>query len=571
MTSATAPSLDELLGRAGPITAERGLDYFREGLVSALEVGSNSAQAWVKGSERYQVMLSKSAERLDFRCTCRHAADGNFCKHVVAVGLAWLETLEPGQGEVVIDPDLEIRDWLNLQPQAELASLLFDIAMRDNALHRSLRLKIDLDKRSNGANDGATDWYRAIDQATTAEQLLDWRQASSLGDDLLTLTDALEELLSPERAALLIELSEYAIPRVEQAREQVEEYCEDLEQALQRLKHLHLHACNLLKPAPVELAERLFQLEMDEHLESFYNCARQYQQVLGETGLEHFRRLAQAEWSRVPALTGADRPQYGGNRSCITRIMTTLAELDGDLDTLVAIKARDLTAAHRYLSIAQLYAEAGNSDMAQHWAERGLTAFPHRTDNRLRDFLAQQYLLCGRDEQALELSWVQFDEAPSLGNYQKLQGLAQRLQRAPEQRQRALARLTETSASNPQLQVHARSLRLAIALWEEDLDAAWLLSQQGDHRVELLHDLALKLESTRPTDAIGLYRRMLEPIIQQTNNQAYERAVGLIRRMGTLMRAQQLDTAFTAELIKLRQSYKAKRNFIKLLDQLPRT
>ncbi|MNC78798.1 hypothetical protein D3C75_1311000 [compost metagenome] len=64
---------------------------------------------------------------------------------------------------------------------------------------------------------------------------------------------------------------------------------------------------------------------------------------------------------------------------------------------------------------------------------------------------------------------------------------------------------------------------------------------------------------------------MLEPIIQQTNNQAYERAVGLIRRMGTLMRAQQLDTAFTAELIKLRQSYKAKRNFIKLLDQLPRT
>lgn len=570
MTSPTAPSLDELLSLAGPITAERGLDYFTEGLVSALEVGSSSAQAWVKGSERYQVKLNKSAERLDFRCTCRHAADGNFCKHVVAVGLAWLEALEPGQAEADTDPDLEIRDWLNRQPQAELASLLFDIAMRDNALHRSLRLKIDLDKRGNGASDGATDWYRAIDEATTVEEFLDWRQASSLGDDLLMLSDALEELLSPESAALLIELSEYAIPRVEQAREQVEESCEELEQALQRLKHLHLHACNLIKPAPVELAERLFQLEMDEHLDSFYNCARQYREVLGDSGLEHFRRLAQAEWSRVPALTDADQPQYGGKRSCITRIMTTLAELDGDLDTLVAIKARDLTAAHRYLSIAQLYAEAGNSDMAQHWAERGLAAFPHRTDNRLRDFLAQQYLLCGRDEQALQLTWVQFDEAPSLSNYQKLQGLAQRLQRAPEQRQRALARLT-ASENNPQSQVHARSLRLAIALWEDDLDTAWLLSQQGDHRVELLHDLALKLESTRPTDAIGLYRRMLEPIIQQTNNQAYQRAVGLIRRMGTLMRAQQLDAAFTAELIKLRQTYKAKRNFIKLLDRLPRT
>ena len=571
MTSPTVPSLDELLSHAGPITAERGLDYFTEGLVSALEVGSSSAQAWVKGSERYQVKLSKSAERLDFRCTCRHAADGNFCKHVVAVGLAWLDALEPGQVEAATDPDLEIRDWLNRQPQAELASLLFDIAMRDNALHRSLRLKIDLGKRSNGASDSATDWYRAIDEATTVEGLLDWRQAPSLGDDLLTLTDALEELLNPESAALLVELSEYAIPRVEQAREQVEESCEELEQALQRLNHLHLHACNLVNPDPVELAERLFQLEMDEHLDSFYNCAKQYRELLGNSGLQHFRHLAQAEWSRVPALSAADRPQYDSNRSCITRIMTTLAELDGDLDALVAVKAHDLSAAHRYLNIAQLYEEAGNTDMARQWAERGLAAFPHRTDNRLRDFLVQQYLLCGRDEQALQLTWVQFDEVPSLSSYQKLQGLAQQLQRAPEQRQRALARLTEATENNPQSRANARSLRLAIALWEEDLDAAWLLSQQGDCKVESLRELARKLESTRPTDAISLYRRILEPIIQQTNNQAYQRAVGLIRRMGTLMRAQQLDAAFTAELTKLRQTYKAKRNFIKLLDSLANT
>lgn len=343
-----------------------------------------------------------------------------------------------------------------------------------------------------------------------------------------------------------------------------------MEQALQRLKHLHLHACNLIKPDPVELAERLFQLEMDENLDSFYNCARQYREVLGDSGLEHFRCLAQAEWSRVSTLTATDRPQYGGNRSCITRIMTTLAELDGDLNALVAIKAHDLTAAYHYLNIAQLYQEAGNSDMARHWAERGMAAFPHRTDNRLRDFLAQQYLLCGRDEQALQLTWVQFDEAPSLNNYQKLQGLAQRLQRASEQRQRAMARLTGATDNNPQSQANARSLCLAIALWEEDLDAAWLLSQQGDCKVELLHDLALKLESTRPTDAIGLYRRMLEPIIQQTNNQAYQRAVDLIQRMGTLMHTQQLEAAFTAKLIELRQTYKAKRNFIKLLDQLPR-
>lgn len=170
----------------------------------------------------------------------------------------------------------------------------------------------------------------------------------------------------------------------------------------------------------------------------------------------------------------------------------------------------------------------------------------------------------------MQLTWLQFDEAPSLSHYQKLQGLAQRLHCAPEQRLRALTRLADVPGDSSLLLAKARALRLEIALWEEDLEAAWLVSQQGDCPEALLQQLALRLESPRPIDAIGLYRRMLEPIIQQTNNQAYQRAIKLIRRMGELMRAQQLDSAFAAELLRLHQRYKAKRNFIKLLDNLLR-
>lgn len=490
---------------------------------------------------------------------------------MVAVGLAWLDALEPQQAHVSADPGQDILDWLHQQPLAVLASLLFDQAMCDDALYRRLRLKIDLGKRSNAPGDDIAAWYQAIDQATEVEDLLDWRQAAGLADGLLELTDALEKLLDPERATLLIELSEYAIPRVEQARLQVEESCEELEEALQRLNRLHLQACNLAKAEPVALAERLFHLEMNARFDSFCDAVLRYREVLGNRGLLHFQTLAQAEWDQVPALTANDRrANYDSKRSCITRIMTTLANLDGDLEALVAVKARDLSAAYHYLNIAEFYRQAGNTEMARRWAEQGLAAFPHKTDNRLRDFLAQQYLLCGREEQALQLTWGQFDEAPSLSSYQKLQGLAQRLQCAPEQRQRALARLAAPGVDNsPPLLASMRSLRLAIALWEEDLDAAWLVSQQGDCKEELLHELALKLESARPTDAINLYRRMLAPIIQQTNNHAYQRAIELIRRMGQLMRAERLDTAFAAELVKLRQTYKAKRNFIKLLGSLP--
>ncbi|MDP3816814.1 SWIM zinc finger domain-containing protein [Pseudomonas sp.] len=571
MPSPAAPTLDDLISRAGPITAERGLQYFAEGLVSNLDIRADSARAQVRGSTRYQVELRGLGEQFDFSCTCPHAIQGNLCKHVVAVGLAWLDALEPERAEAAIDPDQELRTWLNQQPQSVLADLLFDIAMRDDALQRSLRLKLDLGKRSDDPTDNAEAWYQAIDEATEVEDFLDWRQASSFAADLGELADALEQLLTPERAALLIELSEYAIPRVEYALQQIDDSSGELGEVLDRLNQLHLQACALAKPDPIALAERLFDLEMNASFDSFYDSALHYRNVLGNTGLQHFQTLALAEWSQLPRLTAKDqRSNLDSKRSCITRIMATLAKLSGDLEALVAIKARDLSAAYRYLNIAELYQEAGATDMALHWAEQGLAAFPHRTDNRLRDFLAQQYLHCGRTEQALQLTWLQFDEAPSLSSYQKLLGLAQRLHCAPEQRLRALARLASVPGDRSLLLANARSLRLEIALWEEDFEAAWLVSQQGDCPEALLQQLALRLESPRPIDAIGLYRRMLEPIIQQTNNQAYQRAINLIRRMGELMRAQQLDSAFAAELLRLHQRYKAKRNFIKLLDNLLR-
>lgn len=561
-------TLEHLLSLAGLSIYERGLTYFEDGLVTRLNTSADRAWARVEGSEAYQVELAWLGDGLDYSCTCPHAMEGHFCKHVVAVGLAWVNAQESGQREC--DPWQEIRDWLALQPQCELAALLCEIAQRDDALYRSLRLKVERAKCSDDQGNSGEVWQRAIDEATEIPEFLDWRAVTGYATDLQDLTDALEGLLTTESAGLLIELSEYAIQRTEQALQQADDSNGELGEVLGRLNHLHLQACLLAKPDPIALAERLFHLETSADFDSFHDSAKHYQEVLGNIGLQRFRELAQAEWSQVPALAASQRGSYDGKRWHITHIMETLAELSGDLEALVAVKERDLSSAYHYLGIAELYQAAGKPEMALDWAERGLSAFPRKTDSRLRDFLAEYYLICGRHEQALQLTWVQFDESPSLANYQKLQRLAQRLECAPVQRLRALERLAEVPGNNPLLLASAHSLRLAIALWEEDLDAAWQVSQQGDCNEGLLHELAHKLEASRPQDAITLYRRMLAPIIQQTNNQAYERAIRLMRRMGELMRAENLTAAFTDELQKLRQRYKAKRNFIKLLDGLLR-
>ena len=149
----------------------------------------------------------------------------------------------------------------------------------------------------------------------------------------------------------------------------------------------------------------------------------------------------------------------------------------------------------------------------------------------------------------------------------------------PAQRERALARLAETTASEaaatsrwkPKPSLPNHSLRVAIALWEEDCDAAWTAAHQGICDRNLLVALAGKLESARPEDAISLYRRVVTPIVEQTNNAAYEEAIKLIRKLGGLMKTLNQSRQFGDYLAELRVRFKPKRNFIKLLDDVVRS
>ena len=93
---------------------------------------------------------------------------------------------------------------------------------------------------------------------------------------------------------------------------------------------------------------------------------------------------------------------------------------------------------------------------------------------------------------------------------------------------------------------------------------------QGACDRSLLIALAGRFESARPHDAVSLYRHVVPPIVEQTDNAAYEEAIKLIRRAGTLMKAQNQSRQFGDYLAGLRVQFKPKRNFIKLLHGVAR-
>ncbi len=87
-----------LLELAGERSFERGEDYFDEGRVRSLVEFEGMLAATVEGTEDYRVKLMVGSSGLSFSCDCPYADEGNFCKHCVAVGLAWLALRGPQNG-----------------------------------------------------------------------------------------------------------------------------------------------------------------------------------------------------------------------------------------------------------------------------------------------------------------------------------------------------------------------------------------------------------------------------------------------------------------------------------------
>jgi len=570
-------SLAVLKKFAGSAVFARGEDYFKSGAVSRMKIADDMLSARVSGSYSYTVKLWAEDGGIEYECSCPHGGDGNFCKHCVAVGLAWLAENGSAGGTKTTkqkknNPWKEITDFVGLQDAATLAAWLLESAKRDEMLYENLLLKA---RRGAGPASTIKAFRAAIDRAVDTGEYVDWRETSTYATGLDNIADSLAELLQQGQAAALVELAEYAITRVEAACEYVDDSNGgEMTTMLERLGELHHEACLAARPDPVALAERLFKFEMTADFDAFHNSLRRYAKVLGKEGSARYKQLAAVEWCKIEPLTQeAERGGYDGLRWRITRIMLNIAEISGDVEALVAVKSRDLSSALRYLDIAEIYRTHRKRDQALEWAERGVKAFPNKPDDRLRDFLAEEYLRRKRNDEAMQLIWTQFTERPDLTHYQKLHQFADKPGLWPTFRQQALKQLDQLitgqagKRQTPYYLSNAAVL-VEIYLWEKNAEAAWEAASRGAISDNLWLKLAAAREEDHPGDAVPIYRRLIETAVEQTNNTAYAEAIKLVKKLKPLLARLDNPADFRQYLALLRAKFKAKRNFIKLLDTL---
>jgi uncharacterized Zn finger protein len=566
-------------------TFARGKAYFHDGAVSRLEEHEGAVRANVRGTHRYRVELvvvDDDDGELAYDCSCPVGDDGVFCKHAVAVALSWLEN----SGEEVFHAEETtrekprkkrktyeevVREYVATLEKDALRELLLEAVERD----LTLRDKLLFAARAAGASD-LPGMKAAVRQATRISRPLDWREAGAYGDSLMSLADMLRQRLAGAHAAQVVELSELAIADAEKSLEQIDDSDGDVTPAILELASVHLEACNLTKPDPVKLAERLFRLQTEGVWDTFYSVLPAYAKPLGEAGLGRYRELVSKAWDALPVLAPRNefRHSFDSQRMKLEHAMGSLAELDGDVDALIRIRSKDLSSPYRFVQVAELCAKHGRPDEGLVWAERGIKESGKSLDQRLLDFCIDAYLRRSEFDKADAFAWRRFEMHPIAEAFTALMNVATATGRLDETRERALRHLwklvrEEESAAKSKRSVWQRSTRTELVrlfLAGKENDIAWETFTGGPVATQLWPEMAAIRGKTHPHDAIALYHRLLPLAVESgTRNARYDEAFEIVRAIGMLRAKLGERAEFTSELEALRTTYRAKRNFIKLL------
>jgi hypothetical protein len=289
---------------------------------------------------------------------------------------------------------------------------------------------------------------------------------------------------------------------------------------------------------------------------TFDGAAWLYADVLGEAGLAEYRKLATEAWEKLPRLTGGGRQKPQGDYDGLSGILDRFAELEGDVETRIALRAKDLSSPWKYFELAEFCLRHRSANEALRWAEEGLWTFEDGpSDTRLVLFAANLLMKADRRGKAKGVLKRAFECAPDFSVYTRWREAG-----GEAARDQALAVVERWAAgeTGPSLGQPA-DLGVKILMYEKRFDMTCAMTRK--HRVSraVMESLARESEADHPREALNIYAERVDELVNEGGNR--EEATGFVVRMGRL-RASVEQMAYVATL---KERFGRRRNFVKLL------
>ncbi|WP_304106611.1 SWIM zinc finger domain-containing protein [Mycolicibacterium bacteremicum] len=542
-----------LLCAAGDIVFARGEDYVQ--YVRGLRIVDSRAYASIQAKRVYTVELDWSDSELGGRCSCAHFDDGNFCKHLVAVGLAAIDTGRVAGAETGDASDVTLRAAVQAMGLDELRELVLDLAGRDDAVRRMLEVR-GVAASGDGAEAGH-DLNAYVQQALSFHGYIDYRRSFEVAGVAGAVLDELESYLDGGAAEAVRPALLRAVTLLRNIMEEVDDSSGSIGDECQRAADLYARACRLGGPDPVKLATWLVKFRADSP--GWPNVVlADFVDVFDEPALDTYRRAVTALDREY-----ADRDQWA--RGEIDRMLLELADHDEDVDRAVELLSRGEHP--KYGAIVGRLQAAGRAEDTVTWMERAVAAGRISSHGGGNDFwlspdaIAQTYLRLGRVDDAVGVLRADFVRQPSVPAYRVLVDFAAAVDRADTERMWALD--------------HARGLAsdqfatgaVLVQLWlsEGDVDAAWEAADRYGPG-PAWQELAQHGAEARPVAAADLYRPQLQRDLRHPNSKLYPDIAETLAIMAELYEKGGRGADFAVFMAEIRREYGRRPSLMRALD-----
>lgn len=496
------PDDAQLIQLAGTAAFERGRSYHAADRVTLSSVSPDALAGEAHGTETYRLRLTHDGRDWRWHCACPAAADGAFCKHLVAAVLTARDATDRG-GEQASTPKRQRRPptvadeddllaFLRAQPVQRLAEWLYAVAQQDVDVEKRLllyraaqqpgALKSALGKLLNTG--GFLDYWRTIDYA----------------QQLQFVVEQLNDLLQRDPGECRT-MCEYALGRLFKVLARCDDSDGDIGEVVEEIAGLYARACSDAPPG-APLGKTLHALiAKDEwgvmELEHYWDA-------LGAVGQANYAKALLARFDRLPPPKPGSFELEDAETSLLCHRVEELAGCLEDFDLLQRVLRRDLSSAWNNLRVIESLRSAGRGREALAWAEHAVKQFPD--DGRLRSVLAGCLAESGMDDEALEQAWQCFTKDADTHTWDLLKRHAG--EAWPDWRERALKQIAKQEKGHATLQVE-------LLMHDDDLETALHLAQSSKVEMGVMQLLAKRVHRSHPTVAGTFHLRLADTFAGQ--------------------------------------------------------
>ncbi len=592
-------TLPELKATAAPHDYQRGLEYAGDGSVQIISIGAGEVKARVQGTRNkpYRITLSRQGKKLDGDCSCpAYGEFSYFCKHMVAVSLTVIKeyndsasvgkpsntnidtTKQVKQAAIKITPIEKIRQYLGGMSSVQLTDLIISQTERDDRLFKSLLLKAESNK-SGGFNIEAL--RKTIRDVVRIPDFLEYGETEDYSDGLFDIIETLEQALNNGHAPAVKELVEEIFEELEEALNSMDDSEGCTSEPVDKLQELHVKTCMLAKIDPKELAQVLFYNELDDGWGFFYSSLERYKDVLGAEGIAAYGDLVRQAWEALPELSPNKNHSWDSRRNTLEKMMAEFAR--DNIDALVSIKSKNLSRPDKFVEISEIYNQNKQYDKALEWALKGIKAFKNEPTylGRLVDMACGLHSKNKEYAKEAELYWWYFEHtmrfetyldfkksSVKCGNWEECRNKTMKLLVSDAEKRQRNAKAVYSSWGNYQHRPDNASLLVKISLHEKEYIEALGYAQKYGCSKSLWLELADNIAATHIQAAISIYQEQIAELIKQTNNSSYNDAIKLITKLQEFYEEHDDGENFFLYIETLKAEFKAKRNMMKLLEEV---